>query len=278
MGNLMARLNKVHFITFGTTEFRVQQECLARSAQEFGQVDEVELLGPANIKGTSFYASHRDILDYPRGAGYWLWKPYLILAKLASVAPGDVVIYSDCGRGSGYQFHRSALPLIDWAANSGHGAFPGISIPHFGPNAIWTKRDCFVHMACDSPRFWHHPQIQATHSVWIKSSFTCDFVETWLRLCCDPRIITDAPNACGMDNLPGFKDHRHDQSVLTNLVIEANLPFIDGSLGIVGRIIPPKNWNTDLLKDINNIILCARGISAGTIYAMRMLRGRISKF
>ncbi len=31
------------------------------------------------------------------------------------------------------------------------------------------------------------------------------------------RILTDIPNVCGFDNLPGFRDHRHDQSVLSLL-------------------------------------------------------------
>jgi hypothetical protein len=38
----------------------------------------------------------------------------------------------------------------------------------------------------------------------------------------NPNIITDIENITG-PNLHGFKDHRHDQSVLTNLAIKHNL-------------------------------------------------------
>jgi hypothetical protein len=43
------------------------------------------------------------------------------------------------------------------------------------------------------------------------------FVEMWLDACTDARVLTDAPNTCGQPNLPGFVEHRHDQSVLSVL-------------------------------------------------------------
>jgi len=42
------------------------------------------------------------------------------------------------------------------------------------------------------------------------------FVANWLTFASDPRAVTDQPNELG-ENLPGFKDHRHDQSVFSLL-------------------------------------------------------------
>jgi hypothetical protein len=268
------RKYKVHLITFASAEFSNAQQRLMRSAIELGHIDYVHAFCPEYIRDTPFYAAHREILVSPRGAGYWLWKPFLVFEKLAAVAEGDFVIYCDCGRGSGFRFLRAVDPLLDWADSTGEGAMPGVSIPHHGPNAKWTKRDCFVYMDCDNERFWQHPQIQTTHSVWKKSRATMDFVATWLRYCCDPRIITDAPNTCGQSNLPGFVGHRHDQSVLTNLVISASRPFMDGSLGLIGWLLPPASRNPGFLKDVNNTILLARGFSAGMIYIIALLGRR----
>ena len=36
-------------------------------------------------------------------------------------------------------------------------------------------------------------------------------------------ILTDIPNACGLSNLPEFKDHRHDQSILSLLAKKHNV-------------------------------------------------------
>ena len=42
-----------------------------------------------------FVAKNKHILDRKRGAGYWLWKPYLVSRELALAAEGDIIIYSD---------------------------------------------------------------------------------------------------------------------------------------------------------------------------------------
>jgi hypothetical protein len=37
------------------------------------------------------------------------------------------------------------------------------------------------------------------------------------------KILDDTPNTLGFPNLPNFRDHRHDQSILTNLSIQKNI-------------------------------------------------------
>jgi len=268
----MWRSRQVHLVTYATTDFRPAQERLARSAREHGHVDHVYLFGPSDIQSTAFYARHRAILDAPRGAGYWLWKPYLILERLKHIPEGDFVIYSDSGRSVANEYRRPVDPLLEWATELGNGVMPGISIPYAGEASKWTKRDCFFYMDCDTERFWQHPQIQATHSVWQKCDFAMNFAASWLKYCCDERLITDAPNTCGLDNFSAFIDHRHDQSILTNLVIRGDLRFIDGSLGLAGYVRPLRTWDQDLWKNINNVILRARGRPASIVYATEVVR------
>jgi hypothetical protein len=271
------RKYRVHLLTFATAEFSGAQRRLVDSALRTGKIDHCFTVSRNDILGTSFYRAFKQILDAPIGAGYFAWKPYLISEKLAEVENGDFVIYCDCGRGSGFRFLRSVDPLLEWTDTLGEGAMPGVSIPQYGSNAKWTKRDCFVYMDCDKERFWQHPQIQATHSVWKKTRATTEFVNTWLRYCCDSRVVTDAPNTCGLSNLPGFVAHRRDQSVLTNLVIASRRPFMDGSAGLLGRLYPPQGPLAGFLKNPNNIILLARGWSASRIYGMTVLCRRFPR-
>ena len=42
-----------------------------------------------------FLRAIRDILERKRGAGYWLWKPYIIYHELYLASEGDIIIYSD---------------------------------------------------------------------------------------------------------------------------------------------------------------------------------------
>lgn len=42
--------------------------------------------------------------------------------------------------------------------------------------------------------------------------------------------MTDDDNVCGKPNLAGFREHRHDQSILTNLAIRDGLNVDNGTL------------------------------------------------
>ena len=45
-----------------------------------------------------FVERNKNILNKKRGAGYWLWKPYVILKALLENADwGDLIIYIDAG-------------------------------------------------------------------------------------------------------------------------------------------------------------------------------------
>jgi Flp pilus assembly protein TadD len=113
------------------------------------------------------------------------------------------------------------------------GMLPGVPIVGQG---AWTKRDCFHYMGCDAQHYWNAPQIQATFSLWCGKE-AMEFVAEWLRWCQDRRCLTDDSNECGLANLPGFRDHRHDQSILTNLCVDRGieaLPMLP---------VPPGAWS-----------------------------------
>ncbi len=50
-----------------------------------------------------FVNRNKNILQRKRGAGYWLWKPYIIYQELYLARDGDIIVYSDA--------------LVDFVAN-----------------------------------------------------------------------------------------------------------------------------------------------------------------
>jgi hypothetical protein len=42
-----------------------------------------------------FVNRNKNILQQKRGAGYWLWKPYIIFQELYLARDGDIIVYSD---------------------------------------------------------------------------------------------------------------------------------------------------------------------------------------
>jgi hypothetical protein len=215
---------KVYLATFATEGFRRAQALLNESALRHGGVDEIVAWGEREWRSHPVARECAEIATAKRGAGYWLWKPVMIAQLLERVGPDDIVIYHDSGWRDGYRFTRDVAPLADWVRGSPHGFLPGCYIAEYGPSRWWTKRDCFVYMGCDEAFYWDHPQVQATFSLWRRTEASRAFLAEWLAFAKDPRILTDAPNTAGLPNLDGFVDHRHDQSIITNLVLRHAIP------------------------------------------------------
>ncbi len=221
---------KICLVTFATTvRFKLNQYILNMFALRFSGITETSAWNFEKIKKEGFYQTHREILAHKRGAGYWLWKPYIILQELKKVNYGDYVVYSDCGRNKPL-LSRSIKPLLEWCS-ANRGVLPGVYIPQYGASRKWTKRDCFVLMECDQKDYWNHCQIQASFSVWEKNEFSLSFVEKWLDHCTDARILLDTANTCGLPNFADFIEHRHDQSVLTLCAIKEKVRGLGDSLG-----------------------------------------------
>lgn len=163
------------------------------------------------LKKTNFYKENIDILDNKRGAGFWLWKPYIILEALEKINEGDIVIYAD---NSTYFIAAPEEEIKQCIENNGF-----FLIHAYGHLcAQYTKRDTFHFMEMDTP-FYHNSSITlGSPQIYAKNPYTVAFVKEWLRFCLNKNILTDLDNICGKKNLDNYIDHRHDMSILSLLV------------------------------------------------------------
>jgi len=214
---------KKYLVNFATPNFYWSQKRLNESGLKYG-IDEVRSYNKEMIKKTSLYKKNKWILDQKRGGGYWLWKPYIILDTMEKINEGDVIFYSD----SAIEIVNNLDVLIPLCKSQKGILLFGID----NINKIWTKKDCFVLMECDSEKYWNAKQVHASFQVYMKNKKSVKFLKEYLYYCKNKNIISDLPNICGKENLPGFKENRHDQSVLTNLAVKYNIHlFRDPSQG-----------------------------------------------
>jgi len=206
---------KTLLISYATGAFRPSQDRLNLSGLANG-ANQVRSYSPVDIFGTPFYDKNKGILKEGRGAGYWLWKPYIILDALNSLEDGDVVLYCDAGI-------EVISPLSDLISVCLSSSDVGLFNCGDFVNKEWTKRDCFVFMGCDESKYWEGRHLNAGIQVYRNSEKSRLFVMQYLSYCEDRRILSDDPNVCGDDNLVGFRAHRHDQSVLSILAIRAEI-------------------------------------------------------
>jgi len=201
---------KKYFVNFATPEFYGSQERLNKTAEGYGfKAFSYTMEG---IKGTNFYKRNKALLSEKKGAGYWSWKPYIVLDVMKRMKEGDLLVYCDSG-----------LKLIgdpsDFAKlckrNKGILLFANESY-----SKHYTKRDCYILMGCDSEKYWRAHQANGGLQVYIKNAHSQKVLKEWLKYVQVPGIVNDSFNKCGKPNLSGFIQHSWDQSVLSNLAVK----------------------------------------------------------
>ena len=168
-----------------------------------------------------FFDTNEFILSQPRGAGYWLWKPYFIMKTLKDVSEGDIVFYSD----SGARFIRHIQPIFDKLENVDEGIV-GFEMSGRHKEKEYTRKSVVkaVMEAENIDVFSETDQRMASFIVARKCDESIKIVQTWLDYCTDPDLILDKPR--DNDEFLEFKDHRHDQSLWSLLTKKLNITVL----------------------------------------------------
>lgn len=204
---------KVVMLCYADKNFVQEQLRLINHTNRSAQFDNIYIMDRRSLEATEFYKTHRYILDLERGGGYWLWKPYYILETLKALKDNDILLYMDSGDlfyGDIRKFLSDQLKDKDMLLMEGHDK-----------NRLYTKRNAFCVMECDSPEFTETIQVEAGVMAIKNTVRSRKIIKEWLNWCEDPDVLTDEPSE---NNYPGFVDHRHDQSILTNLKVMYNIP------------------------------------------------------
>lgn len=197
--------HRTFFINYADSGFAKAQHLSSWTAKHFGGFDKIIEYGPDSID-PEFCFKHKDTFAIKRGAGLWLWKPYIIMKTLERMDEGDYLFYCDAGafliKSCDYIFEGmmdgdiwvSDIPLIE---------------------REWTKPALIDEVKVDnSDRILNSNQIQATIIGIRKSDASMVFVKKWYDLCCTPAFLwpmrSDEPHG-------ECKSHREDQSILSVL-------------------------------------------------------------
>ena len=209
-------------------QFLRNQAKLNESAKQQG-IQKIVSWQFADLAATTFYADHKEYLDQNRFVNGAVWKPYIVQHLLKQIQDGDIIFYYDCGP---YEIQRPVDILVKLCRQN-----QGTLFHEWGEkNSKYTKRDAFVYMGCDSPRYHQAPALQNTWFLLQKNAFTEKFIDEWLTYNLDERIASYIkPNTCGLPDLLGFVENRGDQSIFSNLAIKYSIRTFRGAGGIKNR-------------------------------------------
>lgn len=195
-------------VNYADKHFKRAQKLNSKTARQWG-ADKVIEYGPGDID-EAFRRRNQEILDAPRGGGYYLWKPYFYRKAYDELGEGDYLVYIDSGAVyvNKIQYliecmEREQVPLMIF------------SLEQERIEKGNTKRDAFVLTGCDEAKYTDTPQSIGGYFVCRKAPEVEAYLDEVLQYAQDIRIISDKPNVMGLPNYEEFTDHRHDQSVIS---------------------------------------------------------------
>lgn len=150
-----------------------------------------------------------------RGFGWFSWKPYVIMDALRRSSDGDIVMYVDA----------DTFPIADFSCLYRQCALDGgimafMATAKHGPlrNGDWNKRDCMIKMGMDEPKWLDAGTAVARFMLFQKGDpGVAEFLAEWQELALDPDCQTFEPSKLAPEH-PGFREHRTEQAIYTNLV------------------------------------------------------------
>eukprot|EP01084_Bolivina_argentea_P027342 50840_1 len=161
-----------------------------------------------------------------RGAGYWIWKPYIILDTMVNIANiCDIICYADTGT----RWVYSAARLFELTSLIKYGVMVFMhSIGHWDhillTERFWSKRDAMLLLGVDINDMYDTVQRKASFMCFQINPDSIHFVSEWLYHAMDRRIITDDVNVLNMANIENYHGNRHDQTIMSLLSKKYGIP------------------------------------------------------
>ena len=75
-------------------------------------------------------------------------------------------------------------------------------------------------MNCNDEKYYNSQQVCGAPQLYKKDNKSLSFVNQVFEYCKIEKAVTDSPS---VTNFSEFKEHRHDQSILTNIAIKNNI-------------------------------------------------------
>lgn len=197
----------VHLVTFSTPDFERSRALCVSSGLLNGVTHthpcEPEVLPP----------DMQRYCEGKRGFGYWQWKPMVIEIAMRGCEEGSTLIYADVG-----------VEFIDNVSHIVSNMSADIWL--FGnlwQHLHWCKMDAIKAVCSDIPLGRFNKQGQASVIFFRVSDWSRAFVKEWLNYCLQPHLIDDLPSLAQNHN--EFREHRHDQALLTCLAYKYGIPL-----------------------------------------------------
>jgi len=211
------------FISYANDAMAYSLKRIGMQARKLGIFDEVTLYTPEDLPD---YVKECELIKYPRGAGYWVWKPVMINETLSRFDNGDIVVYVDAGctlrKSSEWKMFFGLMERYDTICFQYDEDMPEWEKWGSSSSAIshWTKHNTldFFRAYFGNDDFLGYNQIMG--GVLFMKNKDNRLLKEWLRIMLEfPELVIDPSKDELLLQEKGYAGHRHDQTILTPLAM-----------------------------------------------------------
>lgn len=203
------------FISFGSSHSWAQMAMkLLKSLQNTYPDAKIELYTWRNLS----FNDRKYARKYPRGYGYWRWKPFVINEALAKIKEGDWLVYLDA------RYYHQPLQRVEWIDSLKKDIGNDIVVARSKYiEREWSSGDALNHFGLTPESKEANTNQWAANLVGVKKSTKIiHAIEAWLDLLYSHGAFF-RDNASIIPNHKDFKENRHDQTALSLLLKKNNL-------------------------------------------------------
>lgn len=201
----------IYFATYGDEKYENSKIRLSKQANELKLFKEVISFGKNDLI-KEFKEGYSDILDKPRGGGYWIWKLDILEQMFDKMKENDFVVYLDAGCNLNKYGKQRLYEYIGMFENTESGILSFQM--HDQLEKYWTTKEIFNYFNCENDNtILETGQYLGGVFILRKNEHSKKYLQLFKQcLECDKNLITDVYNKNG-NQKSYFKDNRHDQSI-----------------------------------------------------------------
>jgi len=210
----------IHLITYGDNNFKKSRHRVCNEAKNTGWFDTIKAFSPDDLSN-DFRKKYKNILEYRRGGGYMIWKPYVIVQTLNKINENDILIFIDAGCTINKQGEKRFYEYIEMLNDDN----PIISFQLQHLEYKWTTKEIFEYFnVLDNDKITNSEQVMTATLIMKKNDKLLKLMKLWETTLQDnPLLFTDYYNKNQLDN--NFIENRHDQSIFS-VIRKMNNPLL----------------------------------------------------
>lgn len=206
-------MNKV-FLTFGNRKFYGALNRILKQVENTNFFDKIYQFNELNLSRLPNYKQIFPIIQkFKKGYGLWIWKIFIINYVLEQIQFNDILVYCDAGCYFEEKYINELDKLIEKLKNEEYDNI-ALQLPFIEQE--WTKMDTII--ACNAnniPEIIETGQLIGGIQIIKKSPDIVELFKNAYKIALNIHLLDDSPSVT--PNVPKFRAHRHDQSILSLL-------------------------------------------------------------